>query len=319
MSDSEYESDSDSETYVFFKDRPQWADVKPLEQDDGPDPVVAILYADEFKDKMNYFRAIVQLDERSQRAFDLTTEVIKANPANYHAWHFRRLVMDALNLDYQPELAFTHRLAEANPKNYQIWHHRRVVAEKIRSPSNELEFTATQLDHDAKNYHAWTHRHWVVEAFGLWDGQLDYSALLLQRDVRNNSAWNYRYWILSKTNGLDSLAKIDEQLAFAFALIRKAPNNESAWNFVRGVASSRRFGDTPSIEAFCTDLSKSPVHYPYCLGLQVEIQEEKALAGNRDALLELEKLCDKLGNEVDTIRAKYWNYRKVTVRERCPQ
>jgi len=40
---------------------------------------------------MDYFRAILKKNEISQRALDLTSKVINGNPANYTAWHFRRL------------------------------------------------------------------------------------------------------------------------------------------------------------------------------------------------------------------------------------
>ena len=35
---------------------------------------------------MGYFRAIIKKDELSPRAYDLTAEVLKYNPGDYHAW-----------------------------------------------------------------------------------------------------------------------------------------------------------------------------------------------------------------------------------------
>jgi protein farnesyltransferase/geranylgeranyltransferase type-1 subunit alpha len=70
---------------------------------------------------MNYFRAIVQMNERSERALALTAEAIDMNAANYTAWYYRRLCLEATEADMKKELEFVNEMAEENPKNYQIW------------------------------------------------------------------------------------------------------------------------------------------------------------------------------------------------------
>lgn len=60
-----------------------WSDVVPLTQDDGPNPVVPIAYKEEFREIMDYFRAIYFSDERSPRALRLTEETLRLNSGNY--------------------------------------------------------------------------------------------------------------------------------------------------------------------------------------------------------------------------------------------
>lgn len=46
-------SDDDLDNWVFYRDREEWRDVTPIEQDDGPFPVVAIAYTDKCKSQLD--------------------------------------------------------------------------------------------------------------------------------------------------------------------------------------------------------------------------------------------------------------------------
>ena len=66
-----------------ISERREWCDVTPLPQDDGPNPIVAIAYKEDFSELMGYFRAVYRADERSPRSLHLTAEAIAMNPGNY--------------------------------------------------------------------------------------------------------------------------------------------------------------------------------------------------------------------------------------------
>jgi len=252
-----------------------------IPQDDGPNPPVPIAYSDEFVETMDYFRAVLQSDERSQRSLALTKEVIERNSANYTAWYFRRLVLEALNVDLQTEFPMTDEIALRTPKNYQLWFHRRWLVEKLGDYSRELAFTKSIFDGDSKNYHAWAHRQWIFQYFhlqkddSLFQQELEFLESMIISDVRNNSAWNYRYYLIRLHSPVLSPEQVKQEIEFAWKYISRSPNNQSSWGYLRGTVKEH-FEFSDLVEEKCGEFSEKHKFCSNSLSLLVDLAQRKA-------------------------------------------
>ncbi|XP_014767770.1 protein farnesyltransferase/geranylgeranyltransferase type-1 subunit alpha [Octopus bimaculoides] len=274
MADSSSDEGNATAGMTRYDELPEWSDISPVPQDDGPYPVVRIAYTDQFQLVFDYFRAIVAKDERSERALKLTKDAIEMNAANY-----------------------------------TVWHHRQVIVEWLDDPSEELAFTASILSLDAKNYHAWQHRQWVLRKYSLWDHELDYVDKLLKEDLRNNSAWNQRYFVINNTKTFNEKV-IEEEILYAIQYIRQAPHNESSWNYVKGILIPNGLHNYPQLLDFCLELLDNHITSPHLLACLVDIYESKLEkdTGNKEILTKALELCDSLAVQHDPVRQNYWNY-----------
>lgn len=305
--------------FVPHRLRPEWADLEPVPQDDGPNPLVPIAYTEEYRSASDMFRAVTRRNEHSERALELTWEIINFNPAHYTVWHYRSVLLDALKKDLHAELDLIAELAADFPKCYQLWHHRQVVVEKIGEAPSELSFIAEALEDDSKNYHAWSYRQWVIRHFKLWDNELEYLDGMIDADVRNNSAWNQRYFVLKNNPKGPTTELIDKELQYAFDKIRLAAHNESPWNYMLGIVALVGFDARPEIERFCREywipsaLGGSTRVSPFALGALLDICDEKVARGDTSAVEEAVQICEALEQKHDVIRANYWARRKETM------
>ena len=86
----------------------------------------------EYIELMDYFRVIILKNELSQRAYDLTTEVINEASTNYIAWQHHRCCLDVCDIPLLDELNWLNSIMVDNQKNCQIWQYRLVLIEISR-------------------------------------------------------------------------------------------------------------------------------------------------------------------------------------------
>jgi len=308
--------------WIPYSERPEWADIAPLPQDDGPSPVVQIAYTDRFKDVYDFFRAVLKSGEKSERVLALTEDALELNPANYTVWHYRREVLKAIDADLNAELKYCRDIIEDHPKNYQVWQHRRVLVEWLNDSGSELRFTELILAQDQKNYHAWQHRQWVLATFNLFEDELVFVDRLLTDDIRNNSAWNQRFFVNSRTGGWGR-ELVEKEVKFSLEKIQLVRRNESAWNYLRGVLDACTDSECAKeqrelVDNKCRVLLAEGCDSPYLLGFLVELLQWR-LEGEKDdaqvskMVSEAEELCKRLATELDVIRARYWTFIQNTI------
>lgn len=73
-----------------YADDPEWVSVTPIPLDDGAEsgatPLATIAYPPEYLEATSYLRAVMAVNEMSERALKLTEDVISKNPAHYTVW-----------------------------------------------------------------------------------------------------------------------------------------------------------------------------------------------------------------------------------------
>ncbi|KAI3420965.1 hypothetical protein GPALN_014592 [Globodera pallida] len=311
---------------LFYKDRPEWADMKPIYNSAEENAVVRIATSDEFNDVFAYLRAALNANELSERALELTQTCISHNAANYSVWQYRRAILRALNKDVENELRYCEEVILDNPKNYQVWHHRKALVDESGIYGAELSFIAQQLQEETKNYHAWQHRQWVVERFGLFSQQeMDFSTVCLFEDVYNNSAWNYRYFIGAQLSDCFTNAEfMAREIGYTLDCIKKAPGNESGWSYLSGILINDALGaDRPEIVRCCEELlaRQPPCKSSHLFQFLIDKIGDKLRQSAVSDECQLTELTRK-GNEyldileqVDPIRHNFWTYRRTQLQD----
>ncbi|VDP35404.1 unnamed protein product [Heligmosomoides polygyrus] len=219
------ENNGEVSSSAFYRDNPEWADVKPIYPSKEEDGAVRIAVSEQFRDAFAYLRAVLASGEISSRVFLLTEDCIQLNPANYTLWQFRRELLKKLQIDLSKELKYLDDVIMQSPKNYQVW----------QSILRQFVFVGDSVDKAV-------------------DAELAFTAKLIFEDARNNSAWNNRYFVLQSTGRINDPKIFDSEISFTKRFIERMPNNESVWNYLAGLLLATGISSRSDVVAFVEDL-----------------------------------------------------------------
>lgn len=313
--DDDSTSESDSSDYIYYRDRPEWADIEPMSIRSQAS-IMNIKYSPRYEETFSYFRALLARDELSERSFALTADCIELQRSNFSVWYFRRRILKKLKHHLHDELAFVERAIDEEPKNYQVWNHRKIIIEWLQDGSREKLLTASMLVIDNKNYHAWQHRQWAIKHFNLWDGEIQYTDTQLAIDALNNSAWSHRFYVVKETRLYENPTWIEEEIRRVHQSIKKYPTNESSWSYLRGILllSHGCLESHKETSDLCDQLYLDRGHSIHLLAFILDTTKErlcKALPTNSPDIVPLKAKVDEICRileSIDDARSRYWKY-----------
>ncbi|TKX25179.1 protein farnesyltransferase/geranylgeranyltransferase type-1 subunit alpha [Elsinoe australis] len=297
-----------------YTDYPKWADIAPFPQDDGgPNPLAAISYTEGYAEAMSYLRAVMAANELSERALELTEDIIGMNPAHYTVWLYRSRILTSLSHPLGAEVQWLNAVALRHQKNYQIWHHRQYLLDLIGSPAGEIAFVNRMLQGDAKNYHVWSYRQWLVRRFGLWEGKQGNGRRELGDEAREGEEEDGEE---GEAPGLvagaeEEVAEETSELEETAIFIHEDVRNNSAWNhrffIVNGNEESEGVKDAGVYErevAFAEEaIRKAPQNQSPWSYLRGTVGRAKGKEGLKELTVFCEEFVDLRGE--GTVRSSH--------------
>ncbi|CAH8649706.1 unnamed protein product [Schistosoma curassoni] len=268
---------SSREKYVFYKDRQEWDDVNPIPQDDGGRNIVNIAYSEEFVDAHDYFRAALMKDERSERTFSLTSDILLFNPANYTAWEYRRRIIEEISPDLNGEMRFVGGLIEDYSKNYQ-----------------EIDFVQRRISFAPNNESSWNYFYGLLMPIVRGKKHIHNSSCKLLVDQNSNIKQN----IMSD---LQIMQKFAEELVASDQI---AGDCLAPLSFLVEVYAD-------CLESYFTEKSGSTCETHSSLNAVGVTSDDSNNASSdpKEIFDRAVNLCERLAREVDRVRANYWQYR----------
>ncbi|VDD80073.1 unnamed protein product [Mesocestoides corti] len=217
------------------------------------------------------------------------------------------------------ELDLVHELLVEDAKNYHAWQYRRWLVDFFGIPTDhEVNFCDLMLADDALNNSAWNHRFYTIvnKKFNdvVFDREVKFVVGHLSSMPHNESACNYLLGLLfplppgACQNAINGASEQSEKSTLDRLLKVRHLIEDLVAQDVAGAA------DTPAIlsllvELLCTTLQKRQQSVE-----SVTVEDEETRTARRAM-----EICERLALELDRVRANYWQYRRSQIEQLLTQ
>ncbi|KAJ3997531.1 rab-protein geranylgeranyltransferase [Lentinula boryana] len=126
---------------------------------------------------------------------------------------------------WNQELFVVEKLLDADPRNFHAWSYRRLVLESMPVPkleTSDLAYTTRKIESNFSNFSAWHQRSKVLSS--LWSQEFDLVHNAMYTDPKDQSVWIYHRWLIGSGDSRDIL---EREIAIIQSLLEE--ESDSKW------------------------------------------------------------------------------------------
>lgn len=176
-------------------------------------------------------------------------KTLRGYPKIYWIWNHRRWLLEKAPVpNWKHELGLDSMMLKADPRNFHGWHYRRYVVKNIEASTgkslvgDEFAYTTEKINADFANFSAWYNRGQLIPRYLEGKSDEDRKSFLLAElekirhaiytDPDIQSSWIYQRWLLTtddivpKLDSTERARQIENEIQSVSELAEAEPDNK---------------------------------------------------------------------------------------------